>query len=93
VQKLADAAYLEGFPFPALLRVAPYCVPGGINTGEYLLHHAACERYACEVRLAPRPARQHPANPRPLLSLDAVYGRSTAEGMDEALGYASHSCP
>src|SRR5918997_7211568 len=65
----------------------------GINRGAYLLHHAACERYACEVRLAPRPARQHPANPRPLLSLDAVYGRSTAEGMDEALGYASHSCP
>src|SRR5919112_662850 len=31
VQRIANAAYLEGFPFPALLRVAPYCVPGGIR--------------------------------------------------------------
>src|SRR5918994_5462406 len=65
----------------------------GSNTGAYLLHHAACERYACEVRLAPRPARQHPANPRPLLSLDAVYGRSTADVMDEVWGEATYSCP
>src|SRR5215211_7156537 len=28
---IANAAYLEGFPFPALLRVAPYCAPGGIR--------------------------------------------------------------
>src|SRR5215208_4095746 len=31
VQGLANAAYLSGFPFPALLRVAPYCVLGGIR--------------------------------------------------------------
>src|SRR5829696_7462994 len=31
VQGIANTAYLEGFPFPALLRVAPYCVPGGIR--------------------------------------------------------------
>jgi hypothetical protein len=31
VQGIANAAYLEGFPFPALLSVAPYCVPGGIR--------------------------------------------------------------
>src|SRR5215208_7637993 len=31
VQRLANPAYLEGFPFPALLRVAPYCVLGGIR--------------------------------------------------------------
>src|SRR5215203_5915191 len=31
LQRLANTAYLEGFPFPALLRVAPYCVPGGIR--------------------------------------------------------------
>jgi hypothetical protein len=31
VHGLANAAYLEGFSFPALLRVAPYCVPGGIR--------------------------------------------------------------
>ena len=31
LQGFANAAYLEGFPFPALLRVAPYCVPGGIR--------------------------------------------------------------
>ena len=31
LQGIANAAYLEGFPFPALLRVAPYCVPGGVK--------------------------------------------------------------
>jgi hypothetical protein len=31
VQGIANAAYLEGIPFPALLRVALYCVPGGIR--------------------------------------------------------------
>src|SRR5918998_5653362 len=31
VQKVAKPAYLEGFPFPALLRVAPYRVPDGIR--------------------------------------------------------------
>src|SRR5215204_5149634 len=31
VQGIANAAYLEGFPFPAILSVAPYCVPGGIR--------------------------------------------------------------
>src|SRR5215212_9006227 len=31
LQWLANAAYLEGFPFPALPCVAPYCVPGGIR--------------------------------------------------------------
>src|SRR5215218_9188011 len=31
VQRIANAAYLEEFPFPALLSVAPYCVPGGIR--------------------------------------------------------------
>jgi hypothetical protein len=30
VQGAANAAYLEGFPFPALLHVASYCVPGGV---------------------------------------------------------------
>jgi hypothetical protein len=29
--RVANAAYLEWFPFPALLRVAPYCVRGGIR--------------------------------------------------------------
>jgi hypothetical protein len=31
VQGIANPAYLEGFPFSALLRVAPYSVPGGIR--------------------------------------------------------------
>jgi hypothetical protein len=31
VHGIANAAYLEGFPFSGLLRVAPYCVPGGIR--------------------------------------------------------------
>src|SRR5215207_11644788 len=28
---VANPAYLEGFPFPALLSVAPYCAPGGVR--------------------------------------------------------------
>jgi hypothetical protein len=31
VQEVANPAYLEGFPFPALPPVAPYCVPGGVR--------------------------------------------------------------
>src|SRR5215218_4901125 len=31
LQGIANAAYLEGFLFPGLLRVAPYCVPGGLR--------------------------------------------------------------
>src|SRR5215203_1369906 len=31
VHGVANPAYPEGFPFPALLSVAPYCVPGGIR--------------------------------------------------------------
>jgi hypothetical protein len=31
VQGIANIAYLKGFPFPALLHVAPYCVRGGIR--------------------------------------------------------------
>jgi hypothetical protein len=29
--RVANTAYLEGFPFPALPSVAPYCAPGGIR--------------------------------------------------------------
>jgi hypothetical protein len=31
VHRLANPAYLKGFLFSGLLRVAPYCVPGGIR--------------------------------------------------------------
>ena len=31
MQGIANATYLEGFRFSGLLRVAPYCVPGGIR--------------------------------------------------------------
>jgi hypothetical protein len=31
VQGIANVAYLEGFPFPALLSVAPYCAHGGVR--------------------------------------------------------------
>jgi hypothetical protein len=34
VQRLANAAYLEGFPFSGLLSVAPYCVAGGISMSD-----------------------------------------------------------
>src|SRR5215203_321590 len=31
LQRFANTAYLEGFPFPGLLSVAPYRAPGGIR--------------------------------------------------------------
>jgi hypothetical protein len=31
VQGVANPAYLEGFPFSGLLRIAPYCAPGGVR--------------------------------------------------------------
>src|SRR5215203_3510654 len=31
LQRGANPAYLEGFPYSGLLSVAPYCVPGGIR--------------------------------------------------------------
>ena len=31
LQRLANPAYLSRNPFPALLRVAPYCAPGGVR--------------------------------------------------------------
>ena len=31
MQRVANAAYSEGFPFSGLLSVAPYCVPGGVG--------------------------------------------------------------
>jgi hypothetical protein len=31
LQGLANSLYLEGFPFSAFPRVAPYCVPGGVK--------------------------------------------------------------
>src|SRR5215207_4885927 len=31
LHRLANPPYLKGFPFSTLLRVAPYCVPGGIR--------------------------------------------------------------
>jgi hypothetical protein len=31
VRGVANPAYLEGFPFPALPRVAPYCARGGVR--------------------------------------------------------------
>ena len=70
---LADAAYLEGFPFSGLLSVAPYCVPGGIRVVSieaHLLHGRARSWHAPEARPAPRQVRQHTPNPRPLLALD-----------------------
>ena len=41
VQRIAIAAYLEGFPFSALLRVAPYCVGGGIRVVSTMVHRIA----------------------------------------------------
>src|SRR5215218_5397243 len=73
----------------SILCLAPYCVRGGsrmVSTEAYLLHNPAHAGHAPEVRSVPRQACQHPANPGSLLSLDALYGRNTADGMYESLG-------
>jgi hypothetical protein len=89
LQRLANAAYLEGFPFPALLRVARYCVPGGIrvaSTEAWLLHDPAGAWHTPEVRRAPRRARQYPLTLDPYSDWISSMGRSTSDGIDEALG-------
>jgi hypothetical protein len=77
VQGIANAAYLEGFPFPALLCVAPYCVPGGIRVVSIehscLIIVLGCGIHLKDVQHLARQARIQP-NPRPLLSLDALSG-------------------
>jgi hypothetical protein len=50
VQGIANAAYLEGFLFCGVLRVAPYCVPDGIRVvsiSPFLQH---CEDWETEDR-------------------------------------------
>jgi hypothetical protein len=50
VQGVANAAYLEGFPFSTLLSVAPYCVPGGIRvvSGEVRSLWITRRRFVCK---------------------------------------------
>ena len=54
MQEIANPAYLEGFPFPALLRVAPYCVPGGIRvvSGEVKSWWITRRRFLCKTEVA-----------------------------------------
>jgi hypothetical protein len=33
LRSIANPPYLSGFLFSSLLRVAPYCVPGGVRSG------------------------------------------------------------
>ena len=91
VQRVANPAYLSGFLFSGLLRVAPYCVPGGIRV-------VSGEGHGCFTILLPR-ARirsyaQHLTRDAidPQLTLDRYsrwmpsIGCNTAGGIDEALG-------
>jgi integrase len=90
MQRIANAAYLEGFPFPALLRVAPYCVRGGIRVVSKEAH-----RFFTMVLARSTHAKyvQHLLGHASIrLTLDRYshwipsMGRATADGMDEALG-------
>ena len=79
LQGFANPAYLEGFLFPGLPSVAPYCVPGGIrvvSTEAWLLHDPARSWHASEVRLVSREERKYLAYPRPLLALDTQHGKA-----------------
>jgi hypothetical protein len=88
VQGIANAAYLEGFPFPALLRVAPYCAPGGVNRGIAALRSCSL-MYAPEVRPAPREAPLDPAYLGPLLSLYNHFGPQHCRRDGRGLGVAT----
>jgi hypothetical protein len=89
LHKVANSAYLGGFLFSGLLCVAPYCVPGGVRVvsiDALLLHDPARSRHAPE-------GLQHLFGHVSIqITLDsyshwiASMGRSTADGMDEALG-------
>jgi hypothetical protein len=89
MQGIANAAYLEGFPFPALLSVAPYCVRGGIRV-------VSIEAHLLHVVLArgthPKYVQHLAKHASIHLTLDRYshwilsMGRATAEGMNEALG-------
>ena len=50
MQRIANAAYLEGFPFPALLSVAPYCVPGGIRVVSEVHEFRVAGSFALDTR-------------------------------------------
>src|SRR5918994_2026771 len=91
VQGIANPAYLEGFLFHGLPSVAPYCVPGGIrvvSTEAWLLHDRARSWHASEVRLVPREERKYPVYPRPLLTLDALDGKTRRRWDGRSLGVA-----
>ena len=90
MQKLANPAYLEGFPFSGLLSIAPYCVRGGIrvvSTEASLLHATARLWYASEVRLAPREARLDRALHRYNYRMSSM-SRHASHRMVEALNFS-----
>jgi hypothetical protein len=87
---LANPAYLKGILFSGLLRVAPYCVPGGVRV-------VSIEAHSCSTILLAHGT--HPKLVHHLLGYASIQltldryshwmpsmGRNTADGMDEALG-------
>ena len=58
MQRLANDAYLSGFLCSALLRVAPYCVPGGIRVVSILSSYPRSSKGSLRARpLGPPPRR------------------------------------
>jgi hypothetical protein len=51
VQRIVNAAYLAGFPFSGLLRVAPYCVPGDIRVVSEIRAYSAKVPSQTDLRL------------------------------------------
>src|SRR5918998_325899 len=96
LQSLAYLAYLKGILFSGLLRVAPYCVPGGVEVVSieaHLLHGCAHSCHAPEARPAPRQVRQHTPIPRPLLALDTEHGPSYRRGDERGVGLGAIRLP
>src|SRR5215204_5067994 len=72
VQGVAIPAYLEGFPFPALLSVAPYCVRGGIRVVSIAPLYSLRQRLprvGSTSFFARHPRHLSPCPPQPLASL------------------------
>jgi hypothetical protein len=49
---LANPPYLSWFPFPALLHIAPYCVPGGVRVVSEVSGSHITDSFTLDPRVA-----------------------------------------
>ena len=86
LQELANAPHLRGFLCCALLRVAPYCVPGGVNRGIVTLRSCSlAETHPKYVQHLARLANIQPTLDRYSQCMLSM-GHNTTDGVGEVLG-------